>query len=105
MAKLGYTDLKPRVLFVIDKTPYEVIDSQISKKSRQKASVQTRIKNLITGNIIEKNFSASEYFDQAEIEKETLIYIYSKGNQCVFHKEGDKSKRILMKNYFLFIHQ
>ncbi len=94
MAKLGYTDLKPRVLFVIDKTPYEVIDSQISKKSRQKASVQTRIKNLITGNIIEKNFSASEYFDQAEIEKETLIYIYSKGNQCVFHKEGDKSKRI-----------
>ena len=56
--------------------------------------VQTKIKNLITGNIIEKNFSASECFDQAEIEKETLIYIYTKGNQCVFHEKDNKSKRI-----------
>ena len=47
MAKLGYTDLKPRVLFVINKIPHEVIESQISKKSRQKASMQTKI--LITG--------------------------------------------------------
>ena len=56
-----------------------MIESQISKKSRQKASMQTKIKNLITGNIIEKNFSASEYFDQADIQKEKLVFVYKQG--------------------------
>ncbi len=94
MAKLGYTDLKPRVLFVINKIPHEVIESQISKKSRQKAFMQTKIKNLITGNIIEKNFSASEYFDQADIQKEKLVFVYKQGDKCIFHHIDNKSKRI-----------
>ncbi len=98
MAKLGYTDLKPRVLFVINKIPHEVIESQISKKSRQKASMQTKIKNLITGNIIEKNFSASEYFDQADIQKEKLVFVYKQGDKCIFHHIDDKSKRITVES-------
>ena len=97
MAKLGYTDLKPRVLFVINKIPHEVIESQISKKSRQKAFMQTKIKNLITGNIIEKNFSASEYFDQADIQKEKLVFIYKQGDKCVFHHIDNKSERITVE--------
>ena len=36
MAKLGYTDLKPRVLFVINKIPHEVIESQFLKKVGKK---------------------------------------------------------------------
>ena len=93
MAKLGYTDIKPGVMIEIDGTPYEVIESNISKKSRQKAFNQTRIKNLLNGNQIDRPFRSSEFFNEVSIEKETFVFIYKQNEEFWFYPEGDKSKR------------
>ena len=93
MAKLGYTDIKPGVMIEIEGIPYEVLESRISKKSRQKAFNQTRIKNLLNGNVIDRPFRASEFFDECSIEKQSFVFIYRKGEEFWFHTEDDKGKR------------
>ena len=64
---LSYTDLKKGVLFVLDGDPYEVLESSFLRMQQRKAVVQTKIRNLITGKILDRNWQASDYFEEAEV--------------------------------------
>jgi elongation factor P len=61
--------------------------------------MQTKIKNLITGKIVETNFQQSDNFDEAEISKSKVKYLYTRrrppdGRQEYwFCEENDPSKR------------
>ena len=66
---LSYTDLKKGTLFVKDGEPYEVLESNFLRMQQRKAVVQTKIRNLISGKIVDQNFQASDYFEEANVEK------------------------------------
>jgi elongation factor P len=68
---LAYTDLTKGVLFIMDGMPYEVLETHFLRMQQRKAVVQTRIRNLITGKLLDRNFQASDSFEEAEIEKES----------------------------------
>lgn len=57
--------------------------------------MQTKIKNLATGQVLSQNFQQSDKFEEAEIIKEKIVFIYANKNkgEYWFHKEGDPSKR------------
>ena len=42
---------------------------------QRKPIAKTKIKNLINGKVLERNFHQNETFEEAEIEKETVKYI------------------------------
>ncbi len=95
---IAYTDLTKGVLFVMDGSPYEVIESHFLRMQQRKAVVQTKIRNLITGKILDRNFQQSDSFEEAEIEKENAEFVYSRrppagGQEFWFHKEGDPKSR------------
>ncbi len=97
---LNYTDLAKGVLFVLDGAPYEVLESHFLRMQQRKAVVQTRIKNLITGKILDRNWQASDNFEEAEVERRAAIFIYAKpgrapgdGQEYWFHEEGNPKAR------------
>ena len=90
---LAYTDLTKGVDFVLDGAPYEVLEMNFLRMQQRKAVVQTRIKNLITGKIVDRNFQASDNFEEADIERRNANFIYASKGEYWFHAEGDPKAR------------
>jgi len=90
---LSYGELKKGVVFVLDGDPWLVLDSGFLRMQQRKAVMQTKLKNLKTGKIVDRNFQASENFEEAEIEREKAVYIYASRGEHWFHKKDDKAKR------------
>lgn len=102
---INYNDLKPGTVFILDGQPYQVLEFNFLRMQQRKPVVQTKIKNLITGKIISRNFQPSETFEEAEIKFRTVKFLYghldrkssiSNGtsrNKFVFCETNDPSKR------------
>jgi len=73
--------------------PYEVLDSSLSFRGRGSSVLQTKIKNLITGNVISKTFHTGEELEEADIEKIRVKFIYHNKDKFFFCYEKDLSKR------------
>lgn len=90
---LGYTELTKGTTFVLDGEPYEVIEMSFLRMQQRKATVNTKIRNLITGKILDRNWQASDNFEEAEIERKNAIFIYTSRDEYWFHNEGNKQAR------------
>ena len=77
----------------MDGMPYEVLEMNFLRMQQRKAVVQTRIKNLITGKIVDRNFQASDNFEEADIERRNALFIYASRGEYWFHAEGDPKAR------------
>lgn len=90
---LSYTDLKKGTMFVMNGEPWEVMEANFLRMQQRKAVVQTKIRNLITGKVLDKNFQPSDNFEEAEVEKNEAVFIYSNKGECWFHEAGNPSAR------------
>jgi elongation factor P len=90
---LSYTELTKGTLFVLDGQPWEVLEMNFLRMQQRKAVVQTRIKNLVTGKIVDRNFQGSDSFEEAEIEKKPAMFIYVSKKEYWFHDEGKPQNR------------
>lgn len=98
---LSYTDLTKGVLFILDGEPYEVLEAHFLRMQQRKAVVQTKVKNLITGKILDRNWQPSDTFEEAEVERKTAVFIYASKGDYWFHDEKDKAKRFSLKEEVL----
>ena len=90
---LSYTDLKKGVLFVKDGAPHEVVESNFSRMQQRKAVVQTKIRNLVTGKIVETSFQPSDFFEEAEIQKRPVVFLYEHRGEFVFCEPDKRQNR------------
>ncbi len=68
----------------MDGDPYLVLSNSISKKDRQKASNNVRMKNLRSGNVIERTFHQSDVLQEADLEKKQVKYLYTNRGESWF---------------------
>lgn len=94
---LSYTDLKKGILFVMNGEPYEVLDSGFLRMQQRKAVVQTKIRNLITGKVVDRNFQPSDSFEEAEVERKEAQFIYAHRSEYWFHEAGNPKARLSLK--------
>jgi len=90
---LAYTDLKKGTLFVYQNEPYEVLESNFLRMQQRKAVVQTKIRNLITGKVLDRNWQPSDSFEEADVERQEANFIYTSKGDCWFHQKGDPGAR------------
>lgn len=90
---LAYTDLKKGVLFVLDNQPYEVLEANFLRMQQRKAVVQTKIRNLMTGKILDRNWQASDNFEEADIEKKEAMFIYAHRGEYWFNEPKNQKNR------------
>lgn len=75
---LGMNDLRVGTFFILEGQPFEVLFSQHLKMQQRRPVLQTRIKNLVSGKIIERNFQQSDTFEEANIQKKEVSFLYSR---------------------------
>lgn len=97
---LTYNEIKERKYIVLDNEPYEVLDAHIFRKQQRKPVNQTKLRHLITGRVIEYTFQQSDKVHEANIEKETAIYLYQnpKKNEFWFSYKSDPKNRFSLDN-------
>lgn len=90
---LNYNDLKPGTIFILESQPYEVLEFSFLRMQQRKPVVQTKIKNLITGKIISRNFQHTDNFQEAEIDYKKVKFLYSHRDKFVFCEPNNSSAR------------
>ena len=84
MGQISVNDLKQGVKLEIDKQPYVVVSLQFVKPGKGQAFTRTRIKNLMTGRVIEKSYRSGEKLDTADVEETQMRMLYKDGDSAVF---------------------
>ncbi|MBI4085635.1 MAG: elongation factor P [Candidatus Liptonbacteria bacterium] len=90
---LSYTELKKGTIFAMNGEPYEVLESGFLRMQQRKAVMQTKLRNLISGKVLDRNFQSSEQFEEAEVEKKPAVFIYQSKGVFWFHEEGKPQNR------------
>ncbi len=98
---LSYNEIKIRKYIILDGVPYEVVASQVSRKQANKPTNQTKLKSLIDGRVIQKNFHSSEKVKEAEIEKKKIKYLYNNRGEFWFCEKDNPSKRFQLSEDML----
>ena len=70
-------DFRNGTTFEMDGNVFKVVEFQHVKPGKGAAFVRTKLKNVITGAVIEKTFNPSEKYPGAEIEKREMQYLYN----------------------------
>jgi len=91
---LDYSELKKGIIILFKNQPHEIIEASSMFKGRGHSTLQTKLKNLITSNIISENFHPSDNFEEIEIKKKEIKFIYAHKNKFVFSEKDNPSKRI-----------
>ena len=77
-------DFRNGVTFDIDGNVFQIIEFQHVKPGKGAAFVRTKIRNVITGAVVEKTFSPTEKFPTAYIERKDMQYLYNDGDLYYF---------------------
>ncbi len=90
---LRHNEIKKGKNIIIGQDPYEVISHSHIVKGRGKSVVQTKIRNMRTGGVLQKTFHPGESVKEAELEKTKAVFAYSNRGKYVFHEENNPSSR------------
>jgi len=90
---LSYFDLRKGVNFILEGQPYEVLEFQQIYKAQDMVVARTKIKNLITGKVLEKTFHQGDNFEEAELERVNVKFIYSNRGKFCFSEARNPAKR------------
>lgn len=77
-------DFRKGITFEMDGNVYVVVDFQHVKPGKGAAFVRTKIKNVVTGAVLEKTFNPSDKYERAHIESKEMEYLYSDGELYYF---------------------
>ena len=80
----GHTDLKIGVLVELEGAPYRVTDYSHHAMGRGGAVVQVKLKNLLTGGVVEKSFRGSDKIMPADVTRANMQMLYREGENLVF---------------------
>lgn len=90
---INYNDLKPGTVFILDGQPYQVVDFSFVRMQQRKPVAQTKIRNLINGKVISRNFQHTDSFEEAEIKYREVKFLYNHRDKFVFCEINDPSGR------------
>lgn len=91
-------DLRNGTTFEMDGNVYRIVEFQHVKPGKGAAFVRTKIKNVMSGNVIEKTFNPSEKLQGAEIEKRDAQYLYESDEIYYFMDNETYDQTLLNKD-------
>lgn len=94
---LSINDLQKDTIFLFEGAPYKVLEIQHKKMARQGATVQVKIKNLVSGSTLSRSFFPSDKFEEAELEKRSLLFLYEHRGEYGFVLPQNRSQRFILK--------
>ena len=77
-------DFRNGLCFEMDDQVYQVVEFQHVKPGKGAAFVRTKYKNVKTGSVVERSFNPNEKFEQAQLTRQDMQFIYADGDLYYF---------------------
>ena len=81
---LSISDLQTNSYFVYNGAPHQVIYREHSKLGRGGAILRSKIRNLLSGAILDITFKGNEKFDEAEMSRSKATFTYAESGKFNF---------------------
>lgn len=81
---LSLSEIKTGKNIIFNGSPYSVLYHEHSKTGRAGSVLRTRLKNLLTGTVLEKTFQGADQVSEADIQKAKAQFIYKEGIDYYF---------------------
>lgn len=78
------TDFRKGLKIEIDGEPYVIVDFQHVKPGKGGAFVRTRLKSLLSGNVVEQTFRSGDRVDKPDLEEREMQFLYETGGEYHF---------------------
>ena len=73
-------DFRNGLTVLIEGNIYQILEFQHVKPGKGAAFVRTKLKNIISGGVVEKTFRPTEKFPKAHIDRKDMQYLYQDGD-------------------------
>lgn len=97
---ISSNDFRPGVHVLLDGDLYAIVESQHVKVGRGPAYVKAKVRNTKTGSITERTFRAGERVPLVYLEKRTMQYLYSTGDEYVVMDKNSYEQLTLGRGLF-----
>lgn len=77
-------DLKNGTVLNLDGQLWTVVEFQHVKPGKGGAFVRTKLKNVLSGKVVDKTFNAGLKVETANVDKRTMQYLYQDGTEYIF---------------------
>jgi len=82
------SDIKKNLKIKLDGTPFSVVEFQFVKPGKGNAFTRTKLRNMMTGAVIERTFRSNEKLEPADMEERQMQFLYKEGESFVFMDTG-----------------
>ena len=81
---LSAGEFKNGITLEYENAIWQIIEFKHVKPGKGAAFVRTKLKNIVSGGVIEKSFRPTEKFEEARIDRKDMQYLYSDGDLFYF---------------------
>jgi elongation factor P len=74
---MDISDIKLGVILMYNNEPWQIIWSNRMRTAQRKPVMQTKLRNIITGKVIEYSFKFGEKVEEADVAKEKASFLYA----------------------------
>jgi elongation factor P len=78
------SNLRKGLKLLLDKEPYVVIDFQFTKPGKGQALYRCKLRDMITGVIIDRTYRSVDTFEPANLEQRKMQYLYNQEDRYYF---------------------
>jgi elongation factor P len=102
------SDLRKGLKIQIDKEPYVIVDFQFSKPGKGQALYRCKLRNMISGAIVDRTYRSVDTFESADLQDRRMQYLYGQGDEFYFMDVENYEQSVLTsgqvgdaKNYLI----
>lgn len=94
---LTINELKNGIIIMIDGKPHQILEVKHLHMGRGGSSIQTKIKDIKTGQLFSRNFKPADTFVEADVEKKKIVFVYAHRGEYVFTTKENPRERFSLK--------
>ncbi len=87
MASATTNEIRAGMKVEVDKEPYLIIANEFVKPGKGQAFNRIKMKNMVTGRVVERTYKSGEKLDLADIEEAEMRFLYKESDGSVFMDE------------------
>lgn len=81
---MNTTDIRKGLKIQIDGVPYHIVEHQFVKPGKGQSFTRCRVRNLVTGAVIERTWKSGEAVELADVEDRKMTYSWQEADTYVF---------------------
>jgi elongation factor P len=84
MATYSTSEFKGGLKIILDGDPYNIVENEFVKPGKGQAFNRVRIRNLLSGRVIERTFKSGDSVESADVMETDMQYLYTDGEFWYF---------------------